>query len=291
MNPNAIHVVERVPAPRVLCLHGIGSSSAAFAPQSTSSPATLRLLAWDAPGYAQVGGPERSARPGRLRRRGGRGDPASASTARARARRLLGRRHRRPAGAAPPASWSAAWCSPTPPAAPGGRAEQAAGMRARAAELARAGRRRLRRSPGPATASPTAAPDRARRNGRGRPWRRRSGCRATATPPSRWPPPTSRPSCPTIDTPTLVLCGAEDTVTGVAESQAWPAASRTPCSSPSGAPDTSRTRRPGGLQRLGLRLHPHHRTPLPLKPAAQRKERSPCHSTTTPPTSRSSPTR
>ncbi|MFI6565080.1 alpha/beta fold hydrolase [Streptomyces sp. NPDC050534] len=39
--------------PLVLCLHGIGSSSAAFAPQTEALGRDFRVLAWDAPGYAK----------------------------------------------------------------------------------------------------------------------------------------------------------------------------------------------------------------------------------------------
>ncbi|GAA2602156.1 alpha/beta fold hydrolase [Streptomyces tubercidicus] len=38
--------------PLLLCLHGIGSSSAAFAPQLAELSAHARVVAWDAPGYA-----------------------------------------------------------------------------------------------------------------------------------------------------------------------------------------------------------------------------------------------
>lgn len=38
--------------PLLLCLHGIGSSSASFAPQLAELSAHLRVVAWDAPGYA-----------------------------------------------------------------------------------------------------------------------------------------------------------------------------------------------------------------------------------------------
>ncbi|MEU3712526.1 alpha/beta fold hydrolase [Streptomyces catenulae] len=44
--------------PTVLCLHGIGSSSAAFAPQFATLGDRLHLLAWDAPGYGASTDPE-----------------------------------------------------------------------------------------------------------------------------------------------------------------------------------------------------------------------------------------
>lgn len=37
-------------APLLLCLHGIGSSSAAFAPQLAGLSDQVRVVAWDAPG-------------------------------------------------------------------------------------------------------------------------------------------------------------------------------------------------------------------------------------------------
>lgn len=47
-----LNVVETGTGPTVLCLHGIGSSSAAFTPQVAALSGELRFLAWDAPGYA-----------------------------------------------------------------------------------------------------------------------------------------------------------------------------------------------------------------------------------------------
>ncbi|MFF4829515.1 alpha/beta fold hydrolase [Streptomyces sp. NPDC001312] len=46
--------------PLVLCLHGIGSSSKAFAPQVAALSRTHRLVAWDAPGYAESADPKSS---------------------------------------------------------------------------------------------------------------------------------------------------------------------------------------------------------------------------------------
>jgi pimeloyl-ACP methyl ester carboxylesterase len=53
-----INVLDKGTGPSVLCLHGIGSSSAAFAPQIDALAGELRLLAWDAPGYAASADPE-----------------------------------------------------------------------------------------------------------------------------------------------------------------------------------------------------------------------------------------
>ena len=44
--------------PLVLCLHGIGSSSAAFAPQFAALSGSYRMVAWDAPGYAKSADPK-----------------------------------------------------------------------------------------------------------------------------------------------------------------------------------------------------------------------------------------
>jgi pimeloyl-ACP methyl ester carboxylesterase len=55
---NDIHVLDRGSGPTVLCLHGIGSSSAAFAPQIEALDEELRFLAWDAPGYAASADPD-----------------------------------------------------------------------------------------------------------------------------------------------------------------------------------------------------------------------------------------
>jgi pimeloyl-ACP methyl ester carboxylesterase len=46
-----LHVLDKGAGPIVLCLHGIGSSSAAFEPQIDELAGELRFLAWDAPGY------------------------------------------------------------------------------------------------------------------------------------------------------------------------------------------------------------------------------------------------
>lgn len=46
--------------PLVLCLHGIGGSSASFAAQIGELSTVARVLAWDAPGYAGSADPERA---------------------------------------------------------------------------------------------------------------------------------------------------------------------------------------------------------------------------------------
>lgn len=52
-----INVVDAGSGPTVLCLHGIGSSSASFQPQ-IEELTDLRMLAWDAPGYAKSDDPD-----------------------------------------------------------------------------------------------------------------------------------------------------------------------------------------------------------------------------------------
>ncbi|MEU1436560.1 alpha/beta hydrolase [Streptomyces sp. NPDC005786] len=45
-------------APLLLCLHGIGSSSAAFTPQLDALADQVHVVAWDAPGYADSADPD-----------------------------------------------------------------------------------------------------------------------------------------------------------------------------------------------------------------------------------------
>lgn len=58
----AVHTQEagNPDAPLLLCLHGIGSSSAAFAPQLAGLSDQVRVVAWDAPGYAASADPGRA---------------------------------------------------------------------------------------------------------------------------------------------------------------------------------------------------------------------------------------
>ncbi|MEU0066529.1 alpha/beta hydrolase, partial [Streptomyces albidoflavus] len=44
--------------PLVLCLHGIGSSSASFAAQLAGLSPVARVVAWDAPGYGRSADPD-----------------------------------------------------------------------------------------------------------------------------------------------------------------------------------------------------------------------------------------
>ncbi|MEE2034264.1 alpha/beta fold hydrolase [Rhodococcus chondri] len=53
------HVVEYGTGAAVLMLHGIGGSSDSFAPQFAGLSDSLRVMAWDAPGYARSSDPGR----------------------------------------------------------------------------------------------------------------------------------------------------------------------------------------------------------------------------------------
>ena len=53
------HVVESGSGPALLMLHGIGGGADSFAPQFDELAGSLRLLAWDAPGYGRSEGPGR----------------------------------------------------------------------------------------------------------------------------------------------------------------------------------------------------------------------------------------
>ncbi|RZK93961.1 MAG: alpha/beta fold hydrolase [Rhodococcus sp. (in: high G+C Gram-positive bacteria)] len=53
------HVVESGSGPALLMLHGIGGSADSFAPQFDELAGSLRLIAWDAPGYGRSEDPGR----------------------------------------------------------------------------------------------------------------------------------------------------------------------------------------------------------------------------------------
>lgn len=55
---HAPYVVDVGSGPNLLMLHGIGGSADTFAPQTAALKNDLRLLAWDAPGYARSPDPE-----------------------------------------------------------------------------------------------------------------------------------------------------------------------------------------------------------------------------------------
>lgn len=53
------HIVESGTGPAVLMLHGIGGSADSFTPQFAELAGSLRLIAWDAPGYGRSEDPQR----------------------------------------------------------------------------------------------------------------------------------------------------------------------------------------------------------------------------------------
>jgi 3-oxoadipate enol-lactonase len=53
-----IHVQEAGSGPAVLCLHGIGSSAESFRPQLDGLAGSARMFAWDAPGYGKSADPQ-----------------------------------------------------------------------------------------------------------------------------------------------------------------------------------------------------------------------------------------
>lgn len=217
----AVHVTDTGPAdgsvPTVLCLHGIGSSSAAFAPQADALAGELRLLAWDAPGYAASPDPEQ---PLDL---DGYAD-AAAAVVRERADgpvHILG------------VSWGGVIAIRLALRHPdlvrslvladssrgsGQTSEQAAAMRGRATELERVGAERFAAARGPRLVTASAAPelvdrvvatmrDAVRLPGYAHAAASMADTDLTA-------------ELSAVRTPTLVLCGDGDTVTGIPESQA-----------------------------------------------------------------------
>jgi len=214
---NVIHVVDRGEGPTLLCLHGIGSSSASFAPQFDELACELRLLAWDAPGYA------RSADPAEPLDLDGFADAAAD---------VLQERVPGPAHVLG-VSWGGVIATRLATRRPdlvrsliladssrgsGRTAEQAAAMRARVADLSAQGPAEFARRRGHRLVSDQAAAELVER--------------VTATMAASVRLPGYGYAAATmadtdltavladVKVPTLVLCGADDTVTGVAESQA-----------------------------------------------------------------------
>ncbi|MFD0510810.1 alpha/beta fold hydrolase [Streptomyces aureus] len=190
---SAVHVEEAGDhGPLLLCLHGIGSSSAAFAPQLAELSAYVRVVAWDAPGYAKSPDPEgpldldgfADAAAELIRERGGRAHVLGVSWGGVIALRLAAR-HPDLVESLVVADSSAG--SGTDPA-------KAEGMRARAAELAELGPRAF--AEGAGRGSCPAGRPRNSYSASSTPWPGPCGCPATPTPPSPWPPPTCGPNCP-----------------------------------------------------------------------------------------------
>ncbi|MFF5897853.1 alpha/beta fold hydrolase [Streptomyces argenteolus] len=216
---SAVHVhVEEAgdQGPLLLCLHGIGSSSAAFAPQLAELSSYVRVVAWDAPGYATSPDPDAPL---------GLDDFADTAAAlireRATTAHVLG------------VSWGgviALRLAARHPelvdsliiadSSPGSGTDEAkaAGMRARAADLAELGPRAFAEARGPRLVSPGAPDELVRRvvdtmaaSVRLPGYAYAAESMASAD---------LRADLPSIAAPTLVLCGEQDGVTGIEASQA-----------------------------------------------------------------------
>ncbi|WP_254047348.1 alpha/beta fold hydrolase [Streptomyces aureus] len=211
-----VHVQEAGShGPLLLCLHGIGSSSAAFAPQLAELSAYARVVAWDAPGYARSPDPEvpltlddfadTAAR--LIRERGGSAHVLGVSWGGVIALRLAVRHPDLVASVIVADSSTGS----------GTDATKAAGMRARATELAELGPRAFAEARGPRLVSPGAPADLVRRivdtmaaSVRLPGYAHAAESMASAD---------LRAELPTVAAPSLVLCGDQDTVTGIEASQ------------------------------------------------------------------------
>lgn len=214
---SAVHVVEAGSGPTVLCLHGIGSGAAAFEPQIDELAGDLRFLAWDAPGYGKSEDPEAALDL----------DGFADAAARVAVERADGPVH------VLGVSWGGVVATRLAQRHPdlvrslvladssrgsGQRPEQAAAMRARAQELrirgaaafaaGRAGRLVSAHAPDELVQRVTRTmAESVRLPGYGYAADSMASTDLTA-------------ELATLQTPTLVLCGSEDTVTGPEESQA-----------------------------------------------------------------------
>ncbi|MFF3504425.1 alpha/beta fold hydrolase [Streptomyces sp. NPDC003247] len=160
--PAKAHVEEAgSTGPLLLCLHGIGSSSASFAPQLATLAGGFRVAAWDAPGYGRSPDPDgpldldgfADAAAEVIRARGGRAHVLGVSWGGVVALRLALRHPELVA------SLIVADSSPGSGTAP----EKAAAMRARVPELERLGPRAFAERRGPRLVSPDAPADLVRR--------------------------------------------------------------------------------------------------------------------------------
>jgi 3-oxoadipate enol-lactonase len=214
---DGVHVLDAGTGPTVLCLHGIGSSSAAFAPQIEALSGELRFLAWDAPGYAGSADPET---PLDL---DGYADTAAAVI----------REHTEGPVHVLGVSWGGVIAIRLAVRHPdllrslviadstrgsGQTPEQATTMLARPDELARLGLEGFSRARGPRLVTPAAPPALVEhvvatmRDAVRLPGYAHAAASMAAT--------DLTDELAAIDTPTLVLCGDGDTVTGIPESQA-----------------------------------------------------------------------
>lgn len=206
--------------PLLLCLHGIGSSSLAFAPQLEALSGHVRVLAWDAPGYG------RSADPGAPLDLDGFADTAAALIRSRAGAGESGRAH------VLGVSWGGVIALRLAARHPdlvdglvvagssrgsGTDGNKAAGMRDRVAELEALGPDAFAGKRGPRLVSPGAAPELVRRvvGTMARSVRLPGyGYAAESMAATDLGPELAR-----ITAPVLVLCGDEDRVTGVEASQ------------------------------------------------------------------------
>lgn len=211
-----VHVEEAGDhGPLLLCLHGIGSSSAAFAPQLAEVSSYARVVAWDAPGYAESPDPEgpltlddfADAAAGLIRERGGRGHVLGVSWGGVIALRLAVRH---------PDLVDSVIVADSSPGS-GTDEDKAAGMRARATELAELGPRAFAEARGPRLVSPDAPDELVRRvvdtmaaSVRLPGYAYAAESMASAD---------LRTELPSVAAPSLVLCGDQDRVTGIEASQ------------------------------------------------------------------------
>ncbi|MFE0172997.1 alpha/beta fold hydrolase [Streptomyces sp. NPDC059002] len=211
-----VHVEEAGSAgPLLLCLHGIGSSSAAFAAQLDGLRDHVRVLAWDAPGYAKSpdpGGPLdldgfADAAADVIRSYGASAHVLGVSWGGVIALRLAVRH---------PDLVDSLIVADSGPGS-GTDPAKADGMRQRAAELAALGPRDFAERRGPRLVSPDAPPALVRRvvdtmaaSVRLPGYAYAADSMATAD---------LRPELPSVTAPALVLCGDQDRVTGVDASQ------------------------------------------------------------------------
>ena len=214
---DGVHVVESGPedGPVLLCLHGIGSSSASFAQLAEDLGDSVRVVRWDAPGYAASSDPGRA--PGLdgyadaaaelIRRRGGRAHVLGVSWGGVIALRLAVRHP----------ELVASLIVADSSVGSGAQADAAQRMRARPADLERLGAAAFAAARGPRLVSEQAPPELVERVVRtmadsirlpGYGYAAQAMAEADLT-----------HELPQITAPVLVVCGAEDRVTGPAASQ------------------------------------------------------------------------
>ncbi|MEU8707728.1 alpha/beta fold hydrolase [Streptomyces sp. NPDC048565] len=217
MSAADVHVEEAGDhGPLLLCLHGIGSSSAAFAPQLAELSAYVRVVAWDAPGYAKSPDPAGpmglddyvDVAAALIRERATTAHVLGVSWGGVIALRLATRH---------PELVASLIIADSSPGS-GTDEARAAGMRARAADLAELGPLAFAEARGPRLVSSGAPDELVRRvvdtmaaSVRLPGYAYAADSMATAD---------LRTELPSVAAPTLVLCGEQDRVTGVEASQA-----------------------------------------------------------------------